>query len=129
MPAAGPWDGTIDLMIALRNVAIVALLAAAVMLLPGGGRITEAVFEALSLGFLTVIALAAYRFLRAEELTLLGMDDSRRAVFAGAFGLLVLAIAGTGTLWGSGLTTLLWILMVGAAVVAIWQVWAAEKAA
>jgi hypothetical protein len=76
MPAAGPWDGTIDLMIALRNVAIVALLAAAVMLLPGGGRITEAVFEALSLGFLTVIALAAYRFLRAEELTLLGMDDS-----------------------------------------------------
>jgi hypothetical protein len=129
MPADGPWDGTIDLMIALRNVAIVALLAAAVMLLPGGGRITEAVFEALSLGFLTVIALAAYRFLRAEELTLLGMDDSRRAVFAGALGLLVLAIAGTGTLWGSGLTTLLWILMVGAAVVAIWQVWAAEKAA
>lgn len=116
-------------MTGVRNAAIIALLAAAVLLLPGGGRVTEAVFQALSLGFLTVIALAAYRFLRAGELTLLGMEDSRRAIFAGALGLLVLAIAGTGTLWGSGLTTLLWILMVGAALVAMWQVWAAEKAA
>lgn len=116
-------------MTAARNIAIIVLLAAAVTLLPGGGRVTEAVFQALSLGFLTVLALAAYRFLRAGELTLLGMEDSRRAIFAGAIGLLVLAIAGTDTLWGSGLTTLLWILMVGASLVALWQVWVAEKAA
>lgn len=116
-------------MIAARNIAIIALLAAAVALLPGGGRVTEAVFQALSLGFLTVIALAGYRFLRSEEFTLLGMEDSRRLVFFGAIGLLLLAIAGTGTLWSTGLGTLLWIILVGVSVVALWRTWVAEKAA
>jgi hypothetical protein len=115
--------------IALRNIAIIALLAAAVMFLPRGGEITEAVFQALTLGFLVVIALAAYRFLRSSELTLLTMEDSRRLLFSGAIGLLVLAIAATGTLWSSGLGTLLWIILVGASVVTIWRTWAAEKAA
>ena len=116
-------------MTAVRNVAIILLLAAAVALLPGGGRVTEAVFEALSLGFLVVIAWAAYRFLRSEEMTLLAMGDSRRLLFSGAIGLLVLAVAGTSTLWSSGLGTLLWIVLVGASVVALWRIWTAEKLA
>lgn len=116
-------------MIALRNIAIIVLLAAAVMLMPRGGQITEAVFQALSLGFLVVIAWAAYRFLRSSDLTLLAMEDSKRLLFAGALGLLVLAIAATGTLWSSGLGTLLWIILVGVAVVTLWRTWAAEKAA
>ncbi len=114
-------------MVALRNVLIIVLLALAVMLLPGGGRITEAVFQALSLGFLTVLAWAAYRFLRAQEFTLLAMDDSRRLLFAGALGLLVLAVAGTDTLWSSGLGTLFWLILVGSAVIALWRIWVAEK--
>jgi hypothetical protein len=76
-----------------------------------------------------VIALAAYRFLRSEEMTLLAMEESRRLLFSGGIGLLVLAIAGTGTLWSSGLGTLLWIILVGVSVVTLWRTWAAEKAA
>jgi hypothetical protein len=112
----------------VRNIAIVLVLAAGVAFLPGGGQVTEAILQALSIAFLTVIAFAGWRFLRDNEFTLLAMPDSRRYLLFGAIALLVLLIAGMGSMWSSGLGTFAWLILLGVSVVTLWRVWTEARA-
>src|SRR3954453_6087917 len=107
----------------VRNVAIVMVLALAVAFAPNGGNAVDAVFTALTMGFLAGIAWMLYTLSRQNQLTLATLTDGRRAVFYGAFGMIALLIAGTDKLFSSGGGTLLWILLLGASVAAIWRIW------
>jgi hypothetical protein len=106
-----------------RNVAIVMVLALAVAFAPGGGNAVDAVFAALTMGFLAGIAWMLYTLSRQNQLTLATLSDGRRALFYGAFGMVALLIAGADKLFSSGGGTLLWILLLGASVAAIWRIW------
>lgn len=106
-----------------RNVAIVMVLALAVAFAPAGGNVVDAIFTALTMGFLAGIAWMLYTLSRQNQLTLATLSDGRRAVFYGAFGVIALLIAGTDKLFASGGGTLLWILLLVASVGAIWRVW------
>jgi hypothetical protein len=106
-----------------RNVAIIMLLALGVALAPNGGNFVDAVFTALTMGFLAGIAWMLYTLSRQNQLTLATLSDRRRAVLYGAFGMIALLIAGTDKLFSSGGGTLLWIILLGASVAAIWRVW------
>jgi hypothetical protein len=106
-----------------RNVAIVMALALLVAFAPGGGNAVEVVFTAMTMGFLAGIAWMLYTLSRQNQLTLATLSDGRRAIFYGAFGMLALLIAGTDKLFASGGGTLLWILLLGASVAAIWRIW------
>jgi hypothetical protein len=108
---------------AARNILIVMVLALAVAFLPSGGNIAEAVFTALTMGFLAAIAWAVYAFSRRSELTLAALSDGRRGILYGALGLIALLIAGTDELFATGGGTLLWLLLLGGAVAAIWRIW------
>jgi hypothetical protein len=107
-----------------RNVAIIMLLALGVAFAPAGGNFVDAVFTALTMGFLAGIAWMLYTLCRQNQLTLATLDDRRRTIFYSAFGLLALLIAGSDKMFSSGGGTLLWILLLGAAVAAIWRIWA-----
>jgi hypothetical protein len=106
-----------------RNVAIVMVLALVVAFAPAGGNVVDAVFTALTMGFLAGIAWMLYTLSRQNQLTLATLTDRRRAIFYGAFGMLALLVAGADKLFSSGGGTLLWILLLGASVAAIWRVW------
>lgn len=108
---------------ALRNLAIVMLLALLVAFLPGGGNLADALLTALTMGLLAGIAWVVYTFSRENQLTLATLSDGRRAVLYGAVGLIALLIAGTDKLFGTGGGTLLWILLLAVAVAAIWRIW------
>lgn len=114
-------------MVAVRNIAIIALLALGVAFLPGGGDFADAVFSAISMAFLAVLSFAVYQAYRANRLTMLALPDSRRLVLFSAVGLIVLMIAGTAQMFSTGLGTLAWIALVGSAAVAIWLVWSEAK--
>jgi hypothetical protein len=107
----------------LRNLAIVMLLALAVAFVPGGGNAAETVMTALMMGFLAAIAWALFRLSRRHELTLATLGDGHRAILYAALGLIALLIAGSDEMFASGGGTLAWVLLLGAAVVAIWRVW------
>ncbi|MDX6627633.1 MAG: hypothetical protein QOE56_2622 [Solirubrobacterales bacterium] len=107
----------------LRNVAIILLLAVPVAFVPGGGHVVDAIFTAITMGFLAGIAWMLYTLSRQNQLTLATLGDRRRAILYGAFGLLALLVAGSDRMFSSGGGTLLWILLLGAAVAAIWRVW------
>jgi hypothetical protein len=108
---------------ALRNLAIVMALALAVAFVPGGGNAAEAVLTAIAMGFLAGIAWTVYVLSRQNQLTLAALSDGRRAVLYGAIGLIALLIAGSDELFASGGGTLVWIVLLGASIAAIWRIW------
>ncbi|HVO55770.1 MAG TPA: hypothetical protein VMT37_15270 [Solirubrobacterales bacterium] len=107
----------------LRNVAIVMLLAVPVAFAPHGGNVTEAILTAITMAFLAGIAWALYVLERQNQLTLATLTDGRRAIFYGAFGMLALLVAGSDRLFSTGPGTLLWIVLFGLSVTAIWRIW------
>jgi len=108
----------------LRNVAIILLLAVVVAFAPAGGNAADAILTAITMGFLAGIAWTVFVLSRQNQLTLAALTDSRRAVLYAALGLIALLIAGSDEMFASGGGTLAWILLLGAAVAAIWRIWA-----
>ncbi|HKB51108.1 MAG TPA: hypothetical protein VKC63_06730 [Solirubrobacterales bacterium] len=107
----------------LRNAAIVMLLALVVAFAPAGGNAADAILTAITMGFLAGIAWAMFVLSRQNQLTLASLSDGRRAILYAALGMIALLIAGSDELFSSGGGTLVWILLLGAAVAAIWRVW------
>jgi hypothetical protein len=110
-------------MVALRNVAIVLLLALLVAFAPHGGNVADAVLTAITMGFLAGIVWTLFVLSRQNQLTLAALSDGRRALLYGALGLIALLIAGSDEMFSSGGGTLAWILLLGGSVGAIWRVW------
>jgi hypothetical protein len=107
----------------VRNVAIIAALAAAVDFLPGGGEAADAVLTALSMVFFAAIAWLVYRLYREQQLTLATLSDARRAGLFGAVGGIALLVAAYDDMvdWSGGLV--LWIALLGACVAVIFFIW------
>jgi hypothetical protein len=107
----------------VRNVAIIAALAAAIDFLPGGGNVARTVLTLLGMVFFAAIAWFLYRLYNEQQLTLATLSDSRRAVFFGGFGGIALLIVGYDdfTSFAGGLV--LWIALMAACVAAIFLVW------
>ena len=99
------------------------LLAVPVAFTATGGNLADALLTALTMALLAGVAWMVYTFSRENQLTLATLSDGRRALLYGAIGLILLLIAGTDRLFASGGGTLLWILLLAAAVAAIWRVW------
>jgi hypothetical protein len=99
------------------------LLALGVAFLPGGGNLAEAVITALTMALLAGIAWMVYTLSRENQLTLSTLTDGRRAILYGAIGMVLLLIAGSDKLFATGGGTLLWIVLLGISVAAIWKVW------
>jgi hypothetical protein len=98
-------------------------LAFAVAFVPAGGNVAEAVLTAITIGFLTAIAWSVYVVSRQNQLTLASLSDGRRAILYSALGLIALLIVGTDEMFASGGGTLVWLVLLGVAVAAIWRIW------
>ena len=83
----------------------------------------EAVLTAITMGFLAAIAWMVFVLGRQNQLTLATLSDSRRAILYAALGMLALLIAGSDELFSSGGGTLVWIVLLGASIAAIWRIW------
>jgi hypothetical protein len=107
----------------VRNVAIILLLALGVAFIPSGGNVVDAIFTAITMGFLAGITWMLYVLSRQSQLTLATLSDGRRGVLYAAFGLIALLIAGTDKMFSTGGGTVLWIILLAASVAAIWRIW------
>lgn len=110
-------------MVLARNFAIVALIALAVTVVPGGGNVTDGILVALSLAFLAAIGLLGARIWRETSLTRDAMTERQRAIFYGALGALALMVAGLDELFDSGGGTVAWFAIVGASVYLLINTW------
>jgi hypothetical protein len=96
-----------------RNIAIVALLALALTVVPGGGNAANAIVVTLTLVFLAAAALIGARMWRETSLTRDVMSDRQRIGFYGGLGAIALMIAGVDELFDTGLGTVAWLVIVG----------------
>jgi hypothetical protein len=106
-----------------RNIAIIALLAIGVALLPGGGAAADTLLAALGIAFMAAVGFLAYRLYRENQMTLWTMSDRDQAVFYGAFGVVALMVAGADKMLETGAGTALWVALLALAGFAIFRTW------
>ena len=106
-----------------RNVGIILLLALAAAFAPNGGNVVEAILAAITLAFLAGISWMLFVLSRERQLTIATFTERQRAVFYGGFGVLALCAAWADQMFNRGGTTVLWIVLLVGALLAIYKVW------
>jgi hypothetical protein len=96
--------------------AIVALIAAAFVAIPGGGNTLNVIVTALTLAFFTAIGMFGYRLYREQRFLLESLDDRMRLVLYGSIGLAFLTFAASRRLFDTGGGgVLVWLALLGLA--------------
>jgi len=93
----------------IRNIAIIALLALALTVLPAGGNIAEGVLVGLSLLFAVAIGGMLIRLWKSTSLQRDTLTDRQRWLIYGSLGAIALMIVGADELLSSGPGTVAWI--------------------
>lgn len=104
-----------DRMKTARNVAIIAVIAAAVAFLPGGGRAANAFEAALMVGFGLGFGYVGLRFYRENRISIHSLGDRHRALLYGGLALLLFAWIARARMWQSSGSELLWFVLLGLA--------------
>ena len=112
----------------VRNVLIVAGLAAAVVVLPGGGDSAQFVAAVLTIGISVAFVLIGARLYREYRVEIYSLGDTHRGLLYGAVAVAVLAMAARVRLWETGAGVLLWLMLVGGASFAVMQVYRRYRA-
>jgi hypothetical protein len=110
----------------LRNVAILALIAAAIVAIPGGGTAAGLVGAILSIVFAGAIAYFAGRTYLERRTDVYGLDDRVRAILYAAIAIAVLTITATSRLVATGLGTIAWIALLAScawALMFVYRAW------
>jgi surface polysaccharide O-acyltransferase-like enzyme len=103
---------------------VVALIALALVALPGGGSALDAALTLLTVIFFAVIALVVYRFYRQYRIDLETLSDMLRLVLYGSIGLALLTFTATGRLFDAGGAGLLvWFALLALASYGLFFVW------
>ena len=93
--------------------AIVLAIAAAVYLLPGGGRAASTFESALWVAFGVGLGYLGLRLYREQRVTLHSLGDRHRGLLYGAIALGAVAVLARSRLWQTSLGGILWFALVG----------------
>jgi hypothetical protein len=111
-----------------RNIVIILVIAALVVLIPGGGTGASTAMQALYLIFLATLVWFAVVMYRQHRVALYSLGDGRRAILYVAIGVAALTLTATSRLWSTGAGSVAWLLLMGAAIYAVVAiVWSARK--
>jgi hypothetical protein len=106
-----------------RNLLIIAAAALAIVVIPGGGTAADLVVAVISLAFLAVMAMFAYRLYMEHRLTLWSLTTAHRTLLYGGLALGFMTIVATSRLWNTELGTLAWIFLLAVAGGSVFYVW------
>jgi hypothetical protein len=110
-----------------RNVAIILAIAAAVMILPGGGRAAALFGALLSIVFAGGLALFAGRMYLERRIELYSLEDNDRAILYGSVALLVVALTAASRLSQTAAGTVGLLAMFGATGYGLFHVYTAWR--
>jgi drug/metabolite transporter (DMT)-like permease len=106
-----------------RNIAIIALVALAIVALPGGGTAAEVVVAVISLAFLAAMAWFGQRLYKENQFTIWSLTTVHRALLYGGLALAFATLVATPELTDTGAGTVAWIALLAAAVGSVFYVW------
>ncbi len=113
------------MLIALRNIVIIALLALLVTVAPAGGSVVSGILAALALIFLAAVGLLLARVWNDTALTRDTMTEGQRWAVYGALGALALMVAGFDELLSTGAGTIVLIAVVAGSGWILFSTWRA----
>ena len=112
----------------VRNAAIIAVLAAVVAILPGGGTGANVVLTGIYLIFLGALVWVATIMYREHRGSLYLLGDGKRALLYIAAGVLAVTLTATSRLLNTSAGSVAWLILVGASVyVGFAIIWAARR--
>jgi hypothetical protein len=112
-----------DRMRTLRNVAIIAAIAAVVAFLPGGGRAASAFEAALWVAFGVGFGYLGLRFYRERRVSIHSLGDRHRALLYAGLALGVFVWAARRRMWETGMGEFAWFLLLGFVAYALMEVY------
>jgi hypothetical protein len=99
-----------------RNLGILAVVALALVALPGGGPALRVTMSIISIAFFVLIAMFGYRAYHEQKFTLDSLSDRQRLILYGSVGLAFLTFTATPRLFHSGgIGVLVWLVLLGLA--------------
>jgi hypothetical protein len=104
---------------AVRNIAIILLIAAAVAFIPGGGTASNVALQAVSLLFLAVLAWFASIMYRQHRSSIYSLGDRRRAIVYFALAVALVTLTATHRLWSTSAGSVAWLVLIGACLYAV----------
>jgi hypothetical protein len=112
----------------VRNILIVLGLAVLVGLIGGGTTGVNLAIQAVSLVFLASIAWIASLMYRQHRIELYALGDVKRGTLYVAGAVAALTLTATSRLWATAAGEIAWLVLMGAAVYAVFAVfWSARK--
>jgi len=103
---------------------VVALIALALVALPGGGAALDIVLTALTIAFFAAIAFLGYRLYRQYRFELDTLQDNQRLVLYGSIGLALLTFTATDRLFDQGgAGVIVWLALLALCSYGIFWVW------
>lgn len=103
---------------------VIALIALALVALPGGGSALDVVLTLLTVAFFAAIAVVVYRVFRQYRIDLETLSDTLRFVLYGSIGLAMLTFTATDRLFDvGGAGVLVWFALLALASYGLFFVW------
>ena len=112
----------------VRNVALIALIAAVIYALGNTGDFALSFLVTLiSLAFLAALAWIASRLYQEHRVEIYALGTRRRAIVYVAFGVGALALTAIDRFFATGLGTVVWLVLLGGCVYALYAVWRSSR--
>ena len=111
----------------VRNVAIIFLIAAVIVVIPGSGSATGFIVRFISLSFLAAIAWIASRLYREHRTSLYSLGDRKRFILYAAAGVATLTFTATGRLLNTGIGSVAWVLLLAGCAWAVFWVFRSSR--
>jgi uncharacterized protein involved in cysteine biosynthesis len=107
---------------------VIAVVALALFLLPGGGSALDIALTLLTIAFFVAIALLGYRLFREHRFELESLTQRQRLVLYGSVGLAFLTFTATNRLFNvGGAGVLAWLALLGLCSYGVFWVWTSYR--
>ncbi len=111
----------------VNNICVIVVLAAIVYAVPRGDVALSFLEQLIGLAFLASVAWIASRLYREHHMDLYSLGTRRRTILYVAIGAATLAFTAVSRLWGSGVGTVVWLLILGACAYAVYAVFRSTR--
>ena len=112
----------------IRNILIFVGLALVVWLVPGGDSAGATVFNLLSIVFVGALLFFGYRIYMENRETIFGLEERQRGLLYAGAAVIAITLVATRRMWDAGgLGALVWLMLLGAGIYAIFGVWRAYR--
>jgi hypothetical protein len=112
----------------VRNILIVLVIAALIVVIPGGGTGANVATQAVSLVFLAALGWVASVMYRQHRTDLYSLGDGKRAALYAAVAVATVTLTATPRMWHTSAGSVAWLVLIGGATYTAFAIfWAARK--